>query len=134
MRSISREQPYFSDRVQCNWIKCTSIFNLIQNKIYIALLWESFYLNNKSKNVDFIRINKLFGGDLLPTGFFPTQQCWTELSGISGIIILYFITHKIKTEKKTKQNKRKEKSRTVQQIVELRNEFINHWLLNVQTT
>jgi hypothetical protein len=28
--------------------------------------------------------------------------------------------------KKTKQNKRKEKSRTVQQIVEIRNEFINH--------
>jgi hypothetical protein len=37
LRSISREQPYFSDRVQCNWIKCTSIFNLIQNKIYIVV-------------------------------------------------------------------------------------------------
>jgi hypothetical protein len=49
----------------------------------------------------------------------------TELSGISGIIILYFITHKIKTEKKQNKakqtNKRKEKSRTVQQIVDLRN-------------
>ena len=85
-------------------------------------------MNNKCKNVDFIRNNKLFGGDLLPTGFFPNSTDGTVLNRAQWNFRYYYtlLYHpQNKNRKKTKQNKqtnkRKEKSRTVQQIVDLRN-------------
>lgn len=82
-------------------------------------------MNNKCKNVDFIRINKLFGGDLLPTGFFPNSTVLNRAQWNFRYYYTLFYHPQNKNRKKTKQNKqtnkRKEKSRTVQQIVDLRN-------------
>lgn len=81
-------------------------------------------MNNKCKNVDFIRINKLFGGDLLPTGFFPNSTVLNRAQWNFRYYYTLFYHPQNKNRKKNKAkqtNKRKEKSRTVQQIVDLRN-------------